>query len=107
MSAEKVANLTGEILKGLLPDAMVVRQVTTADFDAIKTNGLYIVNPEQGFINYPPGVYGYGSLAVAIAGAFGFQLYVSDRASDPLLIRRFYSGLGWRQWGRVAVTLVE
>ena len=103
MSAEKVANLTGEILKGLLPDAVMKRDSVT-DMDACRTAGVYLVTPENGTTNYPPGAYKYGLLLVFAGPYYCLQIYIPNRAGESLYLRMYDTGAGWRAWNTIAMS---
>lgn len=110
MSAEKVANLTGEILKGLLPDAIMERP-QKSDFNAMLEPGSYLINPETVKSNYPAGIYSYGVLIVAKGGDFTAQIYIPHRVSQgithALAFRVYYSVSGaFSSWIALPVTSI-
>lgn len=88
MSAEKVANLTGEILKGLLPDAVLNRSTNyLADLNNTPNAGVFRVHSNN-TANMPPGAYYCGVvvvLKVYVSKEGTVQMYIPDNGSAPHL----------------------
>lgn len=102
MSAEKVANLTGEILKGLLPDAVMERGSVT-NINACITSGTYLA--AENSTGFPPGAYRYGLLIVFAGSYFSAQIYIPTTLGGKLYLRLYDNGIkGWRNWNAIEMS---
>lgn len=107
MSAEKVANLTGEILKGLLPDAVTGRNVgAPLDANELLAGGVYTLDRSDLEdstlrLNYPTST-NRAIIIVFQRSGFIVQLYVQwsgDRGETYIRIR--WSSAGWSGWKKL------
>lgn len=95
--------LTNELLKEKMPDAMVFRG--GGDFNTCLTPGHYIVNAEN-WINHPKGAFAYGTLLVyGDSNSFLSQEYITHNHED-LFWRTFYKPYNqagsWDAWKMIS-----
>lgn len=84
MSATQTKVLTNTVLKGILSDALVYRGVAV-DVDAIKTPGVYRIEPQT--TNQPELSGQFGVLMVLRAGDLTVEIAWLWRSGLPLLYR--------------------